>query len=387
MGTESRIRVLTIITRLDLGGAQQVALQSAAGLDSERFDSVLLCGRGGKLDRDAAVLPGLQLHFLRFLKHPISPLQDFLAVLEIWIYLMSRRVDVVHTHSSKAGLIGRLAAFAAGIPVVIHTVHGWSFHDFMGNLKRRMFIYLEKWLARITTVLVVVAESVRDKGMMNGIGTADQYALIRAGVDTRHWRFQEHKKDALEAILATAALGPVVGCIANCKEQKNPLDFVRVAQRVLQMHPIVSFIYLGDGPLRESALQLAQELGLKDQVFFPGWVEDPAEAAAGFDIFLLMSLWEGLPCVFPQVLSQGTVAVATSVDGAAEIIREGHNGFLVQPFDVDAAADRINWLLAHSSVRATLREKARESVGSEFDMATTVESVQRLYLHLLGEKQ
>jgi glycosyltransferase involved in cell wall biosynthesis len=382
---EPLIRVAIVITRLDLGGAQEVALETAARLDPQRFDARLLAGPGGFLDGKAKQRLGARFVTLPSLLHPIAPLKDLQALFELWIYFRREKIQVVHTHSSKAGLLGRMAAWLARVPRVVHTVHGWSFNDEQAGPSFFLYQGLERLLAHFTDVLAVVAQSCRDKGLLNGVGKPHQYALLRAAVDLQLWARAPRNKRALMAVLRKTpkplkqAPRFVVGCIANCKPQKNPLDFVRVAARVLTEVPQACFVYVGDGPLKADAQALAAKLGIAPRVRFVGWQKDPQALAAGFDAFLLCSLYEGLPCVFPQVLIQGTPVVATGVDGAAEIVREGVNGYLCQPRDVEALASRVTALLTDKTLRQNLGAAARLSVGEEFTVDAMVSRSALLY--------
>ncbi len=372
---------------MDLGGAQQVALEGVARLDSERFDVELLAGPGGGLEAEARQRLGSRFKIAPLL-HPISPLRDLWALVWLWLHFIRVRPDIVHTHSSKAGLIGRIAAFFAAVPCVVHTVHGWSFHDFQGRLLRFLYINLERLCGRLTQRFFVVAQSCRDKGLLLGIGRAGSYEVLRAAVDLKAWQSQRRERSSLNAALKHLGLASlksgekVVGCIANLKLQKNPFDFVRVASRVLKTQPRTRFVYVGDGPLMSEVKALAKQWGVAKQVAFLGWVQEPRFLAAGFDVFLLTSLWEGLPCVFPQALSMGLPVVATHVDGASELIVEGRNGYLAQPMDVESMAERVTRLLASSTLRAKISRSARSSVGPEFSYADMARRLSASYVVL-----
>jgi len=377
-------KVAIVITRLDLGGAQEVALETAARLDPAAFEVRLLAGPGGLLDAQAAQRLGARWVPVPSLVHPIHPLRDLLALCWLWNYFRREGIQVVHTHSSKAGLLGRVAAWLARVPRVVHTVHGWSFNDEQSGALFSFYRGWERLLARLTDVIAVVAQSCRDKGLLNRVGRAHQYALLRAAVDLPAWAAAKRSRGALLAALRAQprplrqAPRWVVGCIANCKAQKNPLDFVRVAALVLKQAPQAAFVYVGDGPLRPAAEALAKALGVAPRVRFLGWQQDPRALAAGFDVFLLTSLYEGLPCVFPQVLAQGTPVVATCVDGAAEIVREGHNGYLCQPRDVEALAARVTALLQDAGLRRRLGAAAK-AVPAEFGFPSMVARTAALY--------
>jgi glycosyltransferase involved in cell wall biosynthesis len=378
MPTNMPIPVAILITRLDLGGAQEVALETAARLDPGRFDVTLYAGSGGFLDAAAAQRLGARYVRVPYLVHPIRPHKDLAALL--WLAWRLRRdgVRVVHTHSSKAGLLGRLAAFLARVPRVLHTVHGWSFNDFQSTPAFGFYIWVERLLAPLTDLLAVVAVSLREKGLLQGIGKPHRYALLRAAVDLDAWRRTPRSRAALRAL--EPGLRPkVVGVIANMKPQKAPLDFVRIAAAVCRRRKDVDFVYVGDGPLFAAARDLALELGVGGRVHLLGWQEDPRRLAAAFDVFLLPSLFEGLPCVFPQVLSLGVPVVASQVDGASEIVREGINGFLCQPRDVEAFADRVGALLDDAALRKKMGAAAKAGVGAEFGFEDMVRQTARLY--------
>lgn len=373
-----RLRTAILITRLDLGGAQEVALETAARLDAARFDVTLLAGPGGLLDDEAKRRLGGRYVTVPSLVHPIRPVQDLLALFWLWRWLLAERVQVLHTHSSKAGLLGRLAGFLARTPRVVHTVHGWSFNDFQRAPIYRAFALLERGLALVTDALVVVAASLRDKGLLLGIGRPDDYHVVRAGVDRGTWASTPRSRAALKRLIPT--LRPkVVGVVANLKAQKAPLDFVRVAALVAAQHKDVDFVYVGDGPLRAEAEALGKTSGLGGRLHLLGWQRDPRRLAAGFDVFLLPSLYEGLPCVYPQALSLGVPVVGTQVDGAAEIVREGHNGYLCQPRDVQAMADRVGVLVGNAALRARLGRAAKRSVGPEFGFDAMVQRTAQVY--------
>jgi glycosyltransferase involved in cell wall biosynthesis len=202
-------------------------------------------------------------------------------------------------------------------------------------------------------------------------------------VDLPAWSRTPRSRAALRRLVP--GLRPrVVGVIANLKPQKAPLDFVRVAALVCRRRRDVDFVYVGDGPLKGDAAGLARTLGLEGRVHFLGWQREPRALAAAFDVFLLPSLWEGLPCVFPQVLSMGVPVVASQVDGAAEAVKEGVNGYLCQPRDVEAMADRVGALLDRPALRRRLAAGARRGVGPEFGFDAMVEKTQALYAGAVG---
>jgi glycosyltransferase involved in cell wall biosynthesis len=366
-----------------------VALETAARLDPARFDVQLIAGQGGPLWGEAQARLGRRALAWPSLVHPIAPWQDLKAVLGLAWHLNRGDFDLVHTHSSKAGLVGRLAAFLAGVPCVVHTVHGWSFNDSQRPLARRAFALLERGLAQGTQALVAVAESVRDKGLLQNIGRPGQYRVIRAGVDLPAWNLP--KPQPLERARRLAQLGlpedsKLVATLANLKPQKDPRTFVAAASAALKAWSgpqSLHFIYLGGGPLLEQCQAQAAAEGVADRVHFLGWRQDAAQLLACADVFLLCSRFEGLPCVFPQAMALGLPVVATDVDGAPEIVREGRTGYLVPAGDSQALAQRLLKLLKDPALAQRLGEAGRGSLGPQWGLPDMAQRTAELYTELL----
>jgi glycosyltransferase involved in cell wall biosynthesis len=384
-----RHRIAIIVTRMDLGGAQQVALETAARLDAERFDALFIAGPGGLLWDEARARLGDRAKAWPSLVHPISPWQDLRAVLGLAWLLNRGDFDLVHTHSSKAGLVGRLAALLAGVPCVAHTVHGWSFNDSQSPLSRRALALLERALAHGTQALVAVAASVRDKGLLMGIGEASQYRVIRAAVDLPAWGQARPKPEERAARLQALGLpmdAKLVATLANLKPQKDPACFVATAAAALKAwkgpEPL-HFIYIGGGPLLEACQAQAASLGIAERVRFVGWRQDAASLLACADVFLLTSRFEGLPCVFAQAMALGLPVVATDVDGAPEIVREGQTGYLATPGDSQALSQRLLKLLADPALAQRLGQAGRESLGPEWGLPDMARRTALLYEELL----
>jgi glycosyltransferase involved in cell wall biosynthesis len=387
MAQNAKIKVAVLITRMDLGGAQQVALETACRLSRKAYDVSLLAGAGGELEAEAQARLASSFKALPYLKHPISLLDDLWAVLKLTAYLYGSKTQILHTHSSKAGLLGRVAAALSGVPVVVHTVHGWSFNDTQSAFLRRGYAFLERLLAYGTDALVVVAESCRQKGQLQDIGHAAQYHLIRAAADIRPWQQAVSKRSAGRELLGIPEGVPVVGTLANLKPQKDPLTFVRTAAHVIKAWkpgqgacPV--FVYLGDGPLKAQAQALAKALGIEAQLRFMGWVKDPQNYMAGYDVFLLSSAFEGLPCVFPQAMALQLPVVATHVDGAPELVKEGVTGFLCLRQDAESLADRILLLLADPLMRKEMGQAGAASLGPEWSYDDMVKKTEALYASL-----
>jgi glycosyltransferase involved in cell wall biosynthesis len=380
-----RQKVCHIITRLIVGGAQENTILSCALLDPTRYETFLVTGPEtgpeGELHSEARRLR-VRVIVVPSLVREVSFLKDARTLLALWRLLRAERPDVVHTHSSKAGVLGRTAAWLARVPVIVHTVHGWGFHDHMSKMARRSYVWIERLMAHVTRRLIVVSRRDRDRGLELGIGSSSHYVMIRSGVDLSAFRTHPRDRAAIRAALAIPPAASVVGSVTRLSAQKDPDTLLRAAALVARKQPDVYFVVVGDGPLRPDLERLTDRLGLRDRIRFTGIYRDIPAVMSAFDVFVLTSLWEGLPRVVPEAIAAGLPIVASSVDNLAEILEEG-TGLLVPPGAVQPLADGILRLLADPELAQTLVEKARGRV-EEFDLSVMISRLDELYRHLSG---
>ena len=374
------VKVVHIITRLDFGGAQANTLYTASHLDPNRFAVALWAGEGGLLDEKAA--PGL-LTRVRHLVREIDPAADVLALFGLYRLLRRARPDVVHTHSSKAGILGRLAAAAARTPAVVHTFHGFGFHPGQSSLKRGFFIMLERLCAVFSGALVFVSKDNMETARAARIGSPARYRLIRSGVRLANYPARV-SREGKRGELGLPAGALVVAAIGNAKPQKNPGDFIKAAARLLPSRPDARFVFVGGGEALDALRAEAAGLGLKDRCLFTGWREDSAEILAASDIFALTSMWEGLPRSLVEALKTGLPAVCYRADGVADILREGVNGFRVEKGDLDGFCAALARVMDDAALRARLAAGAAATELGEFDIDRMVRQQEELYLELLA---
>jgi glycosyltransferase involved in cell wall biosynthesis len=289
---------------------------------------------------------------------------------------------VVHTHSSKAGILGRLAARVAGVRHVVHTFHGFGFHDGQPRALRTALVAAERAVRPLTHAFVCVSRENLRAAVGLGIADPARTTLIRSGFDLARFRPGAADGRRLRAELGLAAATPLVGSVACFKPQKAPLDFVAAAQRIARVRPDVHFVMAGDGVLRGEAERARDAAGLQDRLHLLGWRRDVPDVLAALDAFALCSRWEGLPRVIPQAQCLGVPVVATAVDGSREAIEEGRTGFQVPPGDPDAMAKRLLRLLDDPELRRRIGAAAAASVD-EFDAALMVERHAELYARLI----
>ena len=378
--------ICQIITRLELGGAQQTALYVVAHLDRSRFRPVLISGEPGMLDAEAKALRDVAFHQVPSLVRPIRPWRDLRALFELTRLLEKLTPAIVHTHSSKAGILGRWAAWLAGVPIIIHTIHGYGVTPSQQAWLRWLLIGLERLTGLITTHWIAVSEADAVKGLRWKLFRRGTFAVIRPGVDTEAFLLPQLSDSDRDQMRAEWGVGPphlLVGTVAPLKPQKAPQDFVAVAARVCAQVPAARFVWVGDGELRPATEAAIRRAGLEDRVRLAGWRWDIPRVMRALDLFLLTSHWEGLPQVLLEARASSLPAVATRAGGAAEAIVDGQHGWLCEPGDIDELAARVIRLLMDSAERERMR-RCGGSIPDEFDSRFALEKRVDLYDTLLA---
>ncbi|HZE88238.1 MAG TPA: glycosyltransferase family 4 protein [Verrucomicrobiae bacterium] len=370
--TPSVVRVFHVITQLELGGAQANTLYTVTHLDRARFEPVLVAGVGGILAEEARD-SGVPCRFLPELVRPISPARDVRAYLALKRLFARERPAIVHTHSSKAGILGRLAAAGAAVPIRIHSIHGWGFHPEQPAPLRALLVAAERLAARRTTAFISVSEANVKQGESLGILDRRRARVVHSGI--RLGEFSPRPA-------GTGSGDVVIGMVACFKPQKAPIDFVEVAARVLAAEPGARFVLAGDGELREAIESRIREKGIGGRVTLLGWRRDVPALMRTFDILLHTSRWEGLPRVFAEAMATAIPVVATRVDGAPEAIEEGVNGRLFEPGDVAGMARAVLDLVRDAPLRRRMGRAGLERAGG-WDIDEMVREQERIYDDIL----
>ncbi len=381
----TRARVLHLITHLDIGGAQDNTLLTAERLNRREYDVHLASGSSGRwLER--AYQYADEVYFINHLRQgrrDIQPASDLQALFETVSLIKLQGYDIVHTHSSKAGFIGRVAAWLAHTPVILHTIHGFPFHPYMSPLRRWVYIFLEKLAAGCTDQLITVSELLKEEAIELKIAPADKITTIYSGIDLSQF---EVSVDVAEKRLEFGLdpLFPVVGTVGRLSEQKAPQDFIRAAFEVLQQVPQVQFLMVGDGPLRQKVEKL---IGRDSRIKILGYRQDVPQILQTFDIFVLSSWWEGLGRALTEAMIVGLPVVATKVNGVPELVVDGETGLLAPPQCPHLLAEKIVSLLQDPDTAKQLGKNARRKVVSSFSADLMIERISNLYQELLEAKK
>lgn len=379
------VRVLHAITMLELGGAQRNTLDTVARLDRSRFAVALACSDQGPLLDEARSIGECELFLLPHLRREVRPGDDLRALAHLRRVIRDFRPDIVHTHSSKAGVLGRLAARLEGVPRVVHSIHGFGFGAHQPAPVRAAFLAAERLAARWTDAFIAVSRRNAADGVAMGLFDTGQVRVIRSGIDLDSFR-NPSGSEAVRRELGIPEGAPMVVQVSCFKPQKAPERFVAAAAKILAQCPEAHFVLVGDGGLRSLVERQRAELELNGRLHLPGWRRDVPALLAAASVATLTSRFEGLPRVVVEALAAGVPVVAMAVEGVEEVLRHGVDGFLVDEGDVTALAERVSTLLGDGELRRTMAARAGETVA-EWDRDTMVRQQEELYQELLWRRR
>jgi len=386
------MRVAHVITRMILGGAQENTLLNCEDLLRDYSDDVLLITgpsigpEGDLLERARRNL--VPLSIIDPLRRDIHPTRDWASYRALRRVLIDFRPDVVHTHSAKGGLLGRLAADSLGIPAIVHTVHGAPWHPYQSALARQFFIRCERFAANRCHALISVADAMTDLLVDARVAPREKFTTIYSGMEVEPFVNADMRRDETRSMLGFGPEHVVIGKVARLFHLKGHADVIRAAQTVAKKFPQARFLFVGDGILRAELERQADDAGLAKVIRFVGLVP-PTEVAnyiGAMDIVVHASLREGLARVLPQGLIAGKPVVSYDVDGAREVVKTGETGFLIPPQDEHALADALGQLIADPALRATLGSEGRRRFTDQFRHQEMTRRVRELYERCLAAK-
>ncbi len=394
------MRVTHIITRLVVGGAQENTLATIRGLRAINGVEVNLIsgptiGPEGSLENEARKIfpdaePGTrnaELVIVPELVRPVHPLKDFIALRKLEKLLRAQKPDLVHTHSGKAGILGRLAAKRAGVPVIIHHIHGPSFGNFQGALANLVFTAAEKHAAKVTDHFFCSASAMTKLYLAAGIGKPEMFTRIFSGFNLEP--FLNATNDlALRKKLDLDENDFVIGKIARLFKLKGHADLIKAFAKILPQVPHARLLFVGDGILRGEIEKQARELNIRDKIIFTGLVS-PSEVARYvglMDCLAHLSYREALSRALPQALAAGKPVIAYDFDGADEICLENETGFLIRTGDIETAAQKLLQLARDAELRKKLGQRGQQFVKENFSVEKMVADQYSVYQKLAAER-
>ena len=382
------MHICHIITRLIIGGAQENTVLTCRGLVERGHRVTLIAGPEtgpeGSL-WDQAERSGAELVTVANLRRAVRPLTEWRARRELAAILRRLRPNLVHTHSSKAGILGRWAASDAGIPHVVHTIHGMSFNRTQSWPVRFAYRWLERNAARGTDALVTVADAMIEQAVAASLAPRDRFLTIRSGMETERFARREETGRQYREAWGVGADEVVVGTVARLFKNKGYEEILSAMPAAVRAEPRLRFVWVGDGAHRSLYEQKLTEMGLHDRVTFTGLVTPDAVPGHinGFDIVLHASRWEGLPRAIVQGLLTEVPAVSFDNDGAPEVVIPDETGFLLPLGDTSGLAAALARLAADEPLRRKLGQAGRRRCLAMFDWRMMVEAIDNLYARLV----
>ncbi|MCA9253490.1 MAG: glycosyltransferase family 4 protein [Phycisphaerales bacterium] len=383
------MKIAHVITRLIIGGAQENTVLTCAGLRDGGHDVTLIAGPEtgpeGSLwpQADASSTHTIKLDSMR---RSVKPLLDYKCAGELAAIFRREKFDIIHTHSSKAGIVARYAAHKAGGAKVVHTIHGMSFNRTQSKLTQRVFAYLERRAARWTDAIISVADAMTEQSIAARIAPRDRFTTIRSGIETTLFEPNAQTRAEVRKRWGVADGAVVVGTVARLFENKGYEHILKAMPAIARACPHVRFVWIGDGAHRGQYEAELARLGLSDQVVFTGLVspDEVARLMNGMDVLVHASMWEGLPRVLVQASLMKVPCVSFDNDGAPEAIDDGVTGWLVPLGDCTKLGERVAQLCNDAKLRASMGEGARAHCVERFDVQKMVDDIANLYQKLVA---
>ena len=388
-----RIKVLRVIARLNVGGPALHVAYLSAGLADRGYDTTLVAGKVGAGEESMAFVAeqrGVRIETLDDLHREIAPLRDLRTILRLARLIRSERPTILHTHTAKAGAVGRIAALLAGDarpPVIVHTFHGHVLRGYFNPALTAAFRLLERLLARVATKLVAVSPEVRDDLVALGVAPAAKFAVVRLGIELdERVDYDEEGRKATRRLLGIPPDAFVVGWIGRMTAVKRTEDIARTLQALVERGVDGYLCLVGDGPDRTRLERRMHELGVAKRCLFVGYQENVARFYDAMDVLLLTSVNEGTPVSVIEALAAGRPVVATRVGGVSDVVRDGVDGFLAEVADVESLAARLAELAGDPELRTRMGNAGRAHVVDRYAVERLVDDIDRLYRSLLPRR-
>ena len=381
------INILHIHTLPIISGSGLNTFLSMKGMDRNIYKVELACAPGGRLI-DLVRENQMGVKTFKNLVQPLHPVKDILAILDLIFFLRKKRYHIVHTHNSKAGFVGRLAAKITGIPVVIHTVHGFAFHDQESVWRQLLFRNLEKFASHMCDKMIFISQplvdwALREKIVLRG----DKIAKIYSGIDLDRFRpVTEEEKNRVREKWNIRHDDAVIGIVSKLWEGKGHEILIRAFKEVKKDIKVARLIIVGEGPLYSMLNDLVDRLGLSDSVLFTGFQMDVAEIISSFDVVVLPSYFEGMGRVLLEAMAMGKPVVASRVGGIPDLVKDSVNGFLITPGDVKELSDALKKLLNNKGLANIMGRDGRKGIIDKFSTDVMVRSISDIYIECLKIK-
>jgi len=380
------IRVLHIHTLPIISGSGINTFLTMRGMQGKGYAAELACAPGGPLI-DLVERHGMRVIPFPHLVQPLRPLQDLLALAGLACFLRRVPYHIVHTHNSKAGFVGRLAARIAGVPVIVHTVHGFAFHDQEPYPRRWLFRMLERAASHWCDRMIFISQPLLDWALREKVTEEKKTVKIYSGIElNRFLPVPEAERDRLRRKWGIGTEEPVIGMVSKLWEGKGHATLIQAFQGIREEMGNARLVIVGEGYLQDSLVKQVEGLGLAGSVLFTGFLSNPAEIMAAFDVAVLPSLFEGMGRVLLEAMAMERPVVASRAGGIPDLVEDGVNGFLVNPGDVSDLRAALTQILKDRNLALRMGREGRKKIHHDFSADQMVHSIDQLYRELLRVK-
>lgn len=379
---DQRLRVLHVITRLDKGGAPKNTLLTVAGLDKTRYAVTLVSGPSYDPEEnleDMTAGAGVRLIIFPELTREIRPLAELKAVWRLVRHMLKNRYHIVHTHTSKPGVVGRLAAIIALTPILIHASHGHIYTGFYGPFMRAVLLIIDRLLTLGTDVVITLTRRGRDEQHALKIAPWHKFRVVPSGVDLARFKNASVDRQAKAAELGVASGGPLLGMVAELLERKGHTYLVQAMASVAKRFPTARLLLIGQGPLEATLRRQIASLGLEKHIILTGHREDVPEILKMLDVFVLPSINEGMGRVIVEAMAAGLPVAASNLMGIPELVEDGVTGLLTRPAEASDIAEKIIRLLEDPEAARQMGLAGQEKVFPAYDQSVMVQAYNQLY--------
>lgn len=386
----TKVKILHIITRLDKGGSSENTLLTASGLDKKRFDVTLIFGKTNDPDgqvKSALSNNEINYHIIPQLIREVNPWSDLIAFLKLYVIMKKENFNIVHTHTSKAGILGRWAAKLAGVKVIIHTPHGHIFYGYFGPIRNKLFILLERLTARITDKIITLTQRGKDEHIKFKISKADKFMPIYSGIELEKFIDANYDPVLARESLGISPNGPVIGTITRLEPVKGNIYLIEAIPHIIKIFPTLKVIIAGDGTQRKMIENRIEALSLTRNVVLLGATNEVSKVLSALDIFVLSPLNEGMGRCLLEAMAMSKPVIATSVGGISEIVEDNVTGLLVPPKDSRKLAKAIIYLLANKEKAVEMGQTARKRLNHNFSSKAMIDEISALYGILMEKKK
>jgi glycosyltransferase involved in cell wall biosynthesis len=384
------IKIINLLSRMNIGGPSVHAALLTKYLNNERFHSLLISGTLSEGEGDMSYLINqhqIEHRSIKTLQREISALDDLKAVRELYHIFREEKPQIVHTNLAKAGMVGRLAAWLAGVPVILHTYHGHVFAGYFGPVKTKIYIFIERFMARLSSRIVVVSNMIKKEiCSVYKITTEKKTSVIPLGFELEKMESLNKYRGNFRKKFSIPINAPIIGIVGRITGIKNHQLFLEIANLFLKNNDKIHFLVIGDGELREEIELNVKDLGITRNVHFAGWITETAMMYADLDIMLQTSKNEGTPVTVIEAMYYKIPVVTSNVGGLSDLIEDGVTGFLVNSLNAEDYIPHIRKLLGSDGERQKIGNTAHHFILEQFNVNRLIADMTKLYTELLKNK-